>query len=290
MLYHAWQQSRGTWHNMSRDAIIGRVVAPFVRSATNYEEFLHEGTPRDLRVFRSERRCIDLDIKKRVAGAGDPAIEDCTAELLEYARGLRILEDGVVTTPGPTGEIQHIIHQDTGAFSESRVQADAVTFSLSGRMPRQEEGSAEVCTALAEAKSTREGTPWVAAGPMHDGDDGCVMHGNELWAVQVTRANPEPRWAQAGRYGTVEGDLTAAEAAAEIWQAIQNKLHRLAGPQTRTILAVSVGMPGLHGLPRVVEEFRRVYGPKLREQVTFPEVWLVGYTPETTHRVHPWPD
>lgn len=189
--YHAWQRGRGTWHNMSLDAIIGRVIAPFVRTSTNYEEFFHEGTPQDLRVFRSERRCIDIEIERRALGEGDPAIEECTSEVFEYARSRRMLEDGVETTPGPTGEIQYAMHQDVGAFSESRVQVDGVTFSLSGRMPRQEEGSPEVCTALAHAKTVREGKSWVAEASRHDGDDGCPPRTSACRRGVPARLRPE---------------------------------------------------------------------------------------------------
>jgi hypothetical protein len=272
---------------MSLDAIMAKVVVPFVRSSVEYRSLLYRGAPEDLRVFRSEAKCISAEVESRACGEGDPAIEECTQEVFDCARERRLFDDWIATTVGATGEVEEIRHDDTGTFSQSVAQTDGATFSLSGRMPRQEEGSPEVCTALAGAKSIEDGTSWRAEDPQHEGDDGCLRSGDERWPVQVTRANPRERWAQAGRTGSAEGTVSTNEAAAEIWRAIEKKVEQVGHRTTRTILAVSVGIPGFHGLRHVVEEFRRAYGPRLKEQVTFPEVWLVGYTPETTYRVHP---
>jgi hypothetical protein len=272
---------------MSLDAIMVKVVVPFVRSSVKYQSLLYSGASEDLRVFRSKRKSSNAEIESRVCGEGDPVIEECTLEVLDCARERRMFDDWVATGWSATGAVEEIRHGDTGMFSESRARADRASFSLGGRMPRQEEGSFEVCTVLARAKSVEGGQSWRAEDPQHEGDDGCLSCGEDLTPVQVTRANPQERWAQAGRSGSAEGWVTTHEAVAEIWHAIEKKLEQLGHRRTQTILALSVGMPGLHGLPHMVDEFRRTYGPKLQEQVTFPEVWLVGYTLETTYRVHP---
>jgi hypothetical protein len=252
-----------------------------------YQSLLYSGAPQDLRVFRSQRKCVGAQIQSRACGDGDSAIEECTEEVFDCARERRMFDDWVATGVDAAGEVVEVRHDDTGTFSESMAQVDGARFSLSGRMPRQEEGSPEVCATLARAKSIKEGKTWTAENPQHEGDDGCLRCGEEVSTVQVTRANPQERWAQGGRTGSVEGTVTTNEALAEIWRAIEKKLEHLGNRRTRKILAVSVGIPGLHGLPHIVKEFRRVYGLRLQGQATFPEVWLVGHTLETTHRVHP---
>ncbi len=100
---------------------------------------------------------------------------------------------------------------------------------------------------------------------------------------------PKTRWEEVAHGKEISEDLAWNDGAAEIWAAIARKLtHAWRGG----ILAVSVGQPGMHAFRQTVQAFRRTYSPRVREHVQYSEVWLVGYSAETTALIHPtyWPD
>ena len=158
---------------------------------------------------------------------------------------------------------------------------------MSGRPQQNEEGVRDVCVRLAEAISVRTGEYWQPdekepLGPESGVDWYLRSSRGNVWGVQVTRVGLRSRWARSGRGERVAEDFLAADAASEIWEAIKRKLRVRGG-----ILALNIGQPGMHSFRETLEAFRAMYGRDMQEQVRFSEVWLVGYSPETTLRIHP---
>lgn len=181
------------------------------------------------------------------------------------------------------GEMHHINHADGGLNTHAVRTDTGGRVELSGRPPQNEAGARRVSELLADALTRETGTVWKAdpEGPPSDHLDvdwyiRCPPR--NYWAVQITRAGSEERWRRIGRGERLIHDLPSAEGAAEIWAAIERKRHHRGG-----ILAIDVGPGGAHAFRQITDEFIRVYGTGLQDMDDrFGQVWLVGYTAETT--------
>jgi hypothetical protein len=184
----------------------------------------------------------------------------------------------------------HYVEHSDGPLNTRAQQADAgLSFEMSGRPPRKEDGTDHVCIRLAQALERSTGLIWsaepLAPSAPETGVDGFVVGGDgQRIGVQVTRVGQEARWAETGRHGTASGFTTIEQAATDIWRAIGGKL--LAQDPT-VILALHGGEPGYYGFLNVVQAFERLYGTELRRKIVFGQVWLIGYTERTTARLHP---
>lgn len=187
------------------------------------------------------------------------------------------------------GDVTHIEHGDGPMQTHAEARAEGAVFQMSGRPPQAEEGTKEVCIRLARALTCRTGHIWKAEEDAPSGPERGIdwflrdADGVRL-PVQVTRVGRRERWAAIASRGSVRGTATAAEAAADIWEAIERKMPT---QDAETVLALNVGQPGYYGFSSVVDEFRRRYDCDLRKGITFREVWLVGYSLNTTCRIHP---
>jgi hypothetical protein len=185
------------------------------------------------------------------------------------------------------GDIVEIEHGDGPMRTRSEASASGARIVMAGRPQQNEEGVLGVCTCLAEAIKEKTGEDWSADAEKPRSPEGGVdwylrSRQGGVWGVQVTRVGASKRWARSARGERVEGEISTADAAAEIWEAIERKITFRGG-----ILALAVGQPGAHAFRATVDEFQRKYGRKVQERVQFSEVWLVGYSPETTVRIHP---
>ena len=184
-------------------------------------------------------------------------------------------------------EVQHSSHGDAGMVTSSDQTDDGIQIRMAGRPQQNEDGVHQLCVRLALAVSLRDGGDWRADDhPPHGPETGTdwslrTAQGGE-WGVQVTRVGKTQRWETLANGRHVLELLSTSEAAAEIWDAIERKLRTKGG-----ILALSVGQPGAHAFAGVIDEFRRAYGALVRASVRYSQVWLVGYTLETTVRLHP---
>jgi hypothetical protein len=185
------------------------------------------------------------------------------------------------------GEVVEQQHGDVAMFTRSEATDIGARIDMSGRPKQGEEGVHGVCVRLANALSARTGETWTAdpAGPVgpEDGVDWYLRSGfGGVWGVQVTRVGSRSRWEQCATGKPVAEEVPAAVAALEIWEAIARKLKIRGG-----ILALDIGQPGMHAFGRTLEAFRDVYGEDTHARVRFSQVWLVGYSLETTVRLHP---
>jgi hypothetical protein len=191
-------------------------------------------------------------------------------------------------TKNGMGDVDQAEHGDGPMRTRSEATQDGARIEMSGRPPQNEDGVRGVCVRLAQAISVRTGEVCIAdpekpLGPEDGVDWYLKSKRGDVWGVQVTRVGSRSRWAQSARGERVAEEIPTPDAASEIWEAIERKLSFRGG-----ILALDIGQPGLHGFRATLEAFREKYGRDVQEQVRFTEVWLVGYSPETTLRVHPW--
>jgi|GEM_PF-6248533 len=186
------------------------------------------------------------------------------------------------------GNVTEVAHSDAGMETSAKIDESRVAFAMSGKPPQNEQGNQRVAQLLSEALSERDRAQWTAD-PSPPPSQDCWVDWNlkdparTVWPVQITRLGPTDRWAQVRGTG-VAGALTAREAAKEIAVAIQRKLP---AQDPRMILALSAGQPGFCIFAEVITEFRLVYLPDLRPLLRFAQIWLVGYSLETTIVV--WP-
>ncbi len=185
------------------------------------------------------------------------------------------------------GDVAEVEHGDGPMRTRSEATDSGARIVMAGRPQQNEEGVGDVCVRLAQALNDRTGEDWRADAErprgLENGVDWYLRSSRGgVWGVQVTRVGAANRWARTARGERVAEDLSSADAAAEVWEAIRRKIAVRGG-----ILALAVGQPGAHAFRATVEEFQRRYGREVREQVRFSEVWLVGYSPETTVSIHP---
>jgi hypothetical protein len=102
-------------------------------------------------------------------------------------------------------------------------------------------------------------------------------------AVQVTRVTPENLYARTAFYGKSEGNASQAQAADELIKAVKRKIR---SQDQNTILALSIGQPGYHAFPPMVNAFIRRFQQELSPHVKYRQVWLVGYSLDTTIQIH----
>jgi hypothetical protein len=186
------------------------------------------------------------------------------------------------------GEVARVEHADQGMHTSAEIEGDDVSYTMAGRPPRGEQGNNLVAEMISAASSKQFGGDWKAhptapEGPERGVDWYIEQAGEEAVGVQVTRAGPSQRWAESQGNGT-DGVLRIDDVAAEIADAIEKKLN---AQDPLVILALSIGQPGVHAFQDVVQAFRATYLPMLRPRIRFAQIWLVGYSLETTHRL--WP-
>lgn len=203
--------------------------------------------------------------------------------------------DGVVVggnflreTKDDQGHVRQIDHIDGPMFTSTHLQDDdTATFTMAGKPPQNDEDEYPVCVTLAEAITKTTGEQWEADPKRPDCDrepwiDRYLNGPRGRVPVQVTKAGTERDFWQVGSTGRATGTASPANAAAQVWAAIERKISK----QDRdSILAVSVRLSGVHGFKPMVDEFRRTYGDQLGQRVGYAQVWLVGYSLDTTCRV-----
>jgi hypothetical protein len=198
-------------------------------------------------------------------------------------------ENSLVQGTDRKGEVRHIAHCDAAFHSITDLSDDVADFRMHGPPHRGEYGNKEVCVMLAQAITFVTGTVWSADQETpSDGRpwvDWIIRNENgQSWDVQVTRVGLEALGSALGAGKDVSGRQTFSQAATEIWPAIERKLS---SQDPRTILALNIRYPGSHGFEPVVETFWQTYRTELQRRVRFAQVWLVGYTLETTFCIHP---
>lgn len=174
--------------------------------------------------------------------------------------------------------VTDIDHCDAPQSSVTRAGAGSVDYSIEGPAPRNEEGTLKIARIVAARWSADSGILWHAE--PYDGRevgvDAHVVSSQGRRAVQVTRVL-DPLLAKAlNTAGTAQGQVPAAEAAHQIWLAIERK-KIAAAPEV--VLILDARHPGLHLLTSVIEEFTQRFGSRLLREITYGEVWLVGFEP-----------
>lgn len=186
--------------------------------------------------------------------------------------------------------VDHVAHGDGPMETWAEIGESAeIRFQMGGKPPQNEDGSQRVARQLADALAMRDGKPWTAAataptGPERGIDWNLIDSSGVERPVQITRVGPSERWSRI-RTNAVRGTVTVSQAAQEIAGAIRRKVP---SQDARTILALSTGQPGYYGFTDVIAEFKRAWLPQLASSLRFAEVWLVGYSAETTFAV--WPE
>lgn len=185
------------------------------------------------------------------------------------------------------GAVTSTQHGDVAMRTHSEATPAGIRLRMSGHPAQGEFGNRAVAETLAAAMMHRSGVSWVADAEPPSRTDTEVdwflrADRRGVCGVQITRVGPRERWAAVARGGRLDEEISADEAADEIWQAIVRKSHVRGG-----ILALAVGQPGGHAFPDVLDSFRRLYAARVPSSVGFTEVWLVGYSLETTVRIHP---
>jgi hypothetical protein len=183
----------------------------------------------------------------------------------------------------------HIDHCDAPILhTQSRIADGCVEVVVQGRAPQNELDTPETCRRLAGALTLRDEKEWWVdeVRPRPSYVDGYLCCGSlrEPVGVQATIVDLPGRLRSLNTTGQVLSTLTFAEAAAEIWAAIQKK-QRWADP--RMVLALR-GHAGIHPLRDVVEEFHRTYGATLHN-LGWKEIWLIGASPEVCFCLWPRP-
>lgn len=216
--------------------------------------------------------------------------ENPSSDLSRFvAETVRISEgevsSGITGRDPKTGDFVHQRHNDCGlvTLAEAGPSGDS-RYEMAGRPPQNESGVREVCVTLARAISDATRVQWTADPQRSDKlpvwTDWVIRSSRGVLPVQVTRVALMERWRRLGATGSVDGSASAADAAAEMWAAIEKKLSR---QDSRVILALDIRHPGFHGFPAVLNEFRIGFGARLERDVRYAQVWAVGYEPELSH-------
>jgi hypothetical protein len=185
------------------------------------------------------------------------------------------------------GDVVEVEHGDGPMRTRSETTDGGARIVMVGRPQQNEEGVRDVCMRLAEAIGRQTGEDWHAdaerpRGP-EDGVDWYLRSSRGgVWGVQVTRVGAADRWARSAGGERVTEELLTSDAAREIWEAIRKKIQIREG-----ILALALGQPGAHAFRATLQELQRKGGRSMQEQVRVSEACLVGYSPETTVRIHP---
>jgi hypothetical protein len=188
------------------------------------------------------------------------------------------------------GGVEHVAHGDGPMETWAQIEESTdISFQMSGKPPQNEEGNQRVARQLADALTLRDNARWTPdrsapSGPERGIDWNLFDPRGAVRPVQITRVGSPERWSRARTSG-VTGAVTLSQATEDIAQAIRRKLP---SQDARTILALSTGQPGYYAFTEVVTAFKRTHLPQLTPSLRFAEVWLVGYSLESTISV--WPE
>lgn len=209
------------------------------------------------------------------------------------ADAVGLSEDVVIHKTGPGGEGFRRSRSGSdplSSSSDSSAPAELVS-SIDGRAGRKEDSELRVAQGLVGGLNLTlpEGRRWLAPSlwtQLEEGVD-CISENQDGTSLKIQVTTPE---IEAWRYNAEntseftrsQSDLDAAR---QLRNAIEKKVLK-ASPDT--VLALDAMESTRFAHQTVVDAFRLTFGAWART-VRFREIWLVGPTPETVHRLDPEP-
>ena len=175
-------------------------------------------------------------------------------------------------------------HRSSGGTPEasaSDVSGNSVTIEVTGRPPRQEDGTPDTASRLLTALKAR-GATWTEAfdlakaqGRPENGEDAELRHADpkRRLPIQITRAE-QTIWNELGRHGVVTRTCTFEEAADLLWKALT---HKRIPPDQKggLVLALDAATPAAFAMRPVIDALLKRHDPS---QLGFFAVWVVGPT------------
>jgi hypothetical protein len=216
----------------------------------------------------------------------------CGVSVIEIVRERLGISDSVGTglneVPRPFSPfVRSSTNYQWGPVRGSNINVDesgTLKGRMSGRPPRNEEGTQEAASILVSRLKERDGIPWSALQkPKHEhGVDWFATAGSQKLNIQITRPAPESLWR---RLFSGEATLNESDFVQTAIQAIYDTINRKKyGTSTDIILGIAADLTPQYGSPAVAENFIALHGSWAASR-GFQEIWLIGPTTHHCYRL-----